>query len=278
MATVRAKTKFNPLVFLALAILAVGVYMIYRSTHAAVSNPYACPAGSGGSPHPLLQPNHISDANGNDLFRSDNCVRHMQFYLQNLGYSNIVITGIYDGSTVQAVKDFQQSTRCGCPPTGKADKATWLAIHAIISPVTPPPPAPVPAPPAAPPTTTTTKSQPAPTASKAGAAPALAAPTTEPSTVSKPQGLQLPAVIDITKFPSTTPLVSDAARKKAEPFIIFISLLLVGWMFYLLRMLYRQFVLPNRPRSKRTIISNMPKPTIVMPTTKPKRPTKTKRK
>lgn len=279
MATVKAKSKFNPLIFLALAILAIGVYMIYHATHAAVANPYACPAGTAGSPHPLLLPNHISDANGNDVFRNDNCVRHLQFYLQNLGYTNVLTSGIYEGSTKQAVKDFQASAKCKCPVTGEADKATWIALHTAINPVIPAPPPP-PSPTQPPAAASKPKPQP-PAQTKAGAAPTQTT-TPEPTqaTPQQQQSLKLPAVIDITKFPNT-PLLSDATRRKVEPFLILISLLLMGWMLYLLRVLFRQFVLPNRPRSKGAMVSGMPKPTIVMPTAKPKtvtKATKTKRK
>lgn len=164
-AALPGRRRFS-LVSAILVILAVtAIYFIYRASHAAAPNPYTCGPGDKGAAHPVLLHSHITDANGNDALRSDQCVHYLQWDLKTaLGYSSIAaVSGIYDSTTSDAVSSFQSSGRCaGCIASGDTDATTWLSIQNILAPLSPAPP-PTATPPASKsPAPATTKS-PAPT-------------------------------------------------------------------------------------------------------------------
>ena len=76
----------------------------------------------------------------------NNDVRAVQRRLQQLGYlpANFAITGIYDQTTQNAVRDFQRVN--GLPVTGTVDEATWNKLYQVTAPAPIPGPTPTPTP------------------------------------------------------------------------------------------------------------------------------------
>jgi uncharacterized protein YgiM (DUF1202 family) len=100
---------------------------------------YSGPIHGGNQPNPNPNPNPSPTPNAD--------VMELQRLLRQAGFlqSNFVVSGIYDQTTQNAVREFQRVN--GLPITGVVDAATWQALYRATAPPTPlPSPSPNPNP------------------------------------------------------------------------------------------------------------------------------------
>lgn len=106
---------------------------------------YSGPIHGGNQPNPNPNPNPNPGPNPGPTPNAD--VMELQRLLRQAGFlpPNFIVTGIYDQTTQNAVREFQRVN--GLPVTGIVDAATWQALYRATAPPTPlPSPSPSPSP------------------------------------------------------------------------------------------------------------------------------------
>jgi peptidoglycan hydrolase-like protein with peptidoglycan-binding domain len=135
--TVAIQQRYNRTVAVMVAILVLAISWYLVKIFAANGNPFSCPDTA--QVHPLLKDGNAGNSYGNDQYRGDDCVHHLQWYLKALTYdlgtsgpNGDGIDGVYGSKTSSSLRDFQY--RKGLAVDGDVGQNTWTALHNSTSP------------------------------------------------------------------------------------------------------------------------------------------------